>query len=160
MTTSDDVSWLDDSRLNKRLLHVAKKFLLRPRRATVKWDEAPLGGDDQFITLQSPLLEERGQRLPDDALALLKAIVDGGIDEIAAQLNSSHDGVAILGIRARIMLTQIGSKTNGGDLQSMQFAEMLLCDRTLQTCHIAGCAFRGCVSWKRHEHLLFAKWHD
>jgi len=91
---------------------------------------------------------------------LLKAIIDSGIDKIAAQLDSSYDGVAILGIRAHIMLTEIGSKANGGDLQPLKFAEMLLCDSSLQTRRIAGCAFRGRVPWKRHEHLLFTEWHD
>jgi hypothetical protein len=91
---------------------------------------------------------------------LLKAIIDSGIDKIAAQLDSSHDGVAILGIRAHIMLTKIGSKANGGDLQPLKFAEMLLCDSSLQTRRIAGCAFRARVPWKRHEHLLFTEWHD
>src|SRR5215216_2930102 len=58
------------------------------------------------------------------------------------------------------MLTKIGSKANGGDLQPLKFAEMLLCDNSLQTRRIAGCAFRGRVPWKRHEHLLFTEWRD
>jgi hypothetical protein len=61
----------------------------------------------------------------------IQLIVDRSIDKIAAQLDSSHDGVAILGIRAHIMVTEIGSKANGGDLQPLKFAEMLLCDSSL-----------------------------
>jgi hypothetical protein len=59
MTPSDDVGWLDDSGLNKRLLDVAEKFLLRPRRTPVKRDETSLSGKDQFIALYPSLLEER-----------------------------------------------------------------------------------------------------
>jgi hypothetical protein len=80
-----------DSRADKGALEIVRHFLSTLRRRSVKGQISTLCGNDYFVTIYCTRSNKCLERLADDSLTALKAIIGSGVDDITPELNGSSN---------------------------------------------------------------------
>src|SRR5206468_7585022 len=65
------------------------------RHAAVEGDVAALGAHDELLAREAALALEGDEGLADDTLAALRAVVDGGVEQVAAGIDGVDDRLPV-----------------------------------------------------------------
>jgi hypothetical protein len=127
-------TWLDEGGL-KVTAHVRG-------RNGIERNEAALGRDDDFVSIKSSRRHFL-ERCTDGALASLAAVIDRGVDDVAARFDGMNDRVVVELVRFGVVVAEIGAEPDRREPQSLGMAEMFRGNPRFEAFAIA---FRACFS--------------
>ena len=104
MRAGDEVGGGEETRADVGLLEVAAGV---GRVAAVERQIAALRADHDLVALQLAFGDQRRERHPDDALAALRAVVDGGINDVGAEGDRGDERLAVAGVGRVVGLAEI-----------------------------------------------------
>src|SRR5439155_1010888 len=94
------------------------------RHAAVEGDVPALGAHDHLLAREAALALEGDQGLADDALATLPAVVDGGVEQVAAGVDGVDDRLPVAAVDPVVLLAEIRSQADRAHGEAVEGAEV------------------------------------
>jgi hypothetical protein len=121
MPAGDEVFGFEDARLHVHVAHVLGGI---DRNRPVEREVAALRAEDELIAARHVLALERHQHLTDQPLAALGAVVDRGVEQVAAEMEGVDDRLAIACVGGVVLVAQVGAEADRRDRQAVERPEV------------------------------------